>query len=552
MKRVDFLFFILLGIMFCGCFADRELKEEYFGVKRAGLTASGALEIEGSYLESSWGITELRGKVSGDTITLYGTVSHGRSNKIFRRLEKLPPHIKKVKVGSKVIWQRGKTSVVQTIPAAKTPAANTAAAVPPEKLPVTRIKIGSSAHLPEPVEFMEFTEIFWGKELPPPFDPAKEPGTKYFDGKNFPGIRAINDFPETEILEIIGTPEMRSIDLSPLDLPKLKKLQIYNVEVSGLEKAKLPALEIFRIDDFRQVPLGKVVLPENTPALHTVYIQSFAGNFDFDSLRGKPLKKLQIHGEFSSLDFLRGVKVEELKLSGFRMIPGMLDILDTLPLKKLKINTRRVNDWRFLKNLNLQLLDITVGSGSNFSPELLKNMPLEVLRLHSAYIDYTSAWEKCRDLPLKEFILWGGVVPEKFLMDAKIEKLALCNSHWHNSRPELVFARMDNLKHLAAWRMILLQNGRPGILMDDYQKWLYLPRNLESVRIPAANLYFMRRLPQVTNLALQNSGKQKVSLAPVSGRKFDKLLLNFPEQDMQRYNVVEKCPRKRDVLASEW
>ena len=271
---------------------------------RAELNAAGDLEIEGNYLEKAWGITELRGKVSQDAILLSGVIEHGKSNVIRYCIARIPAYINQVKIGSKVIWDRHRKNVlpVPAVPAVK-------------KIAV--LKIGRRNMDFSKVDFPGFIEIFWGR------DPEKNADVQSVRYLDFFDVKTVNGLTDLSILEIAGTENLRSVDLSGLDLPELKKLVLYNVEVSGLEKARIPKLQEFRIDDFRSVPLGKVVLPENLPELRKVSIQSFAGNFDFNSLEGKPIEKLQIHGDCSRFSFLKGMPLKELKLSGFRVVPSI-------------------------------------------------------------------------------------------------------------------------------------------------------------------------------------------------------------------------------------
>ncbi len=521
MIQMRFYIFALLVFFLSGCFSPRELKSYDFNVRRIELTASGTLEIEGNYLEKSWGISELRGKVSGDAIILFGTAEYGKNNRIYHRIPKFPGKINQIRIGQKVIWNRQEKAVKPSVVEKKK-----------EEKKITHLKVGRNAVLPQSVDFSGFTEIFWKKTNT---EYSSDSRSKFLEAADF-DTEKIKSFSDLEILEIFGTESFRSVDFSGIKLPKLKKLVIYDIEVSGLEKAELPALQEFRIDDFRQIPLGKVSLPERLPELSKVSIQSFAGNFNFDSLRGKPVKKLKIHGDFSKMGFLQGMPVEELKLSGFRSIPGELDILQDLPLKKLKLSSSRITQWKFLRGMKLNHLDIEVSGSNDFSPELLRGMPLEILRLFSNRRDWGNAWSKCGNLPLKEFVLKGGVVPEKFLLRTRVEKLALLSCFWNDTDPEMFFSRLQTLRHLAVWKIIGNKSSEP----KDYSiRWHKIAnRKLKSLRVAAKNVNFVKYFPALTRLAIQNQGKNKISLFPLANRTFECMLFNYDKRELQRHNIV--------------
>ena len=523
MFRIVFTLLLFSVLFLSGCYSPRVADAYNFNVTRAELNAAGDLEIEGNYLEKAWGITELRGKVSQDAILLSGVIEHGKSNVIRHCIARIPAYINQVKIGSKVIWDRHRKNVlpVPAVPAVK-------------KIAV--LKIGRRNMDFSKVDFPGFIEIFWGR------DPEKNADVQSVRYLDFFDVKTVNGLTDLSVLEIAGTENLRSVDLSGLDLPELKKLVLYNVEVSGLEKAQIPKLQEFRIDDFRSVPLGKVVLPENLPELRKVSIQSFAGNFDFNSLEGKPIEKLQIHGDCSRFSFLKRMPLKELKLSGFRVVPGELEILKTLPLEKLKLASRRITQWGFLKGMKLKLLDIEVAGANDFSPALLEGMPLEVLRLYTNSRDFGEAWQHCRDLPLKELILRGSVVPEKFIRQSRIENLALIGNFWRSSDPQETFISMSDLKHLAVWNGIILRNNRPYSKMVD--KWDRLSsKKLESIRLMAKDLSFAKKLPSLTRIALQN--KAVISPAPLANRSFDCLLFNFDERELMRHRIVKHSPRRK-------
>ncbi len=524
MFRGIFCLLLVAVLFFCGCYSPRIADAYNFNVTRAELTAAGVLEIEGNYLEKSWGISQLRGKVAGDAVVLSGVIEHGKNNIIRHSIARIPAYINQVKIGSKVIWTRN---------AKGTPSPQPAPVI--EK--IQALKIGKKGMDFSLVDFPEFTEIFWGAASDGPKDEIQNVFLDSFDPE------VVNDLSDAEIVEIVGNENLRSVDLSSLKLPRLKRLVLYNVEVFGLEKAQIPNLQEFRIDDFRGVPLSKVALPEKLPELRVVSIQAFAGNFDFNSLAGKALVKLQIHGDCSDFSFLKGMPLEELKLSGFRVIYGQFEILKTLPLKKLKLASRRIEKWDFLKGMKLELLDIEVAGANDFSPALLENMPLEVLRIYTNRRDFGDAWQSCRKLPLKELILRGGVVPEKFLRKSLIERLALVNNFWYTLDPQEIFIRMSELKQLAMWNGVVLRNNRPHARLDDIVRWNRLSGNkLEALRVAANDLYFMKNLPAVTRLALQN--KTKFSLENLANRTFECLLFNYDEKELLRHRIINRSPDK--------
>ena len=388
-KNLFFLILLLAG----GCLAPEALDEKFFVVDRTAYQqSSGILEIDGSYQRRSWGISEIRGRVAGETVELYGKVGFWGGEKTIAHQIKVPDKVNEVKIGDRSIWRRNPEKTEKTPPVQR----DTAVIQPAEEVKTAKVvkhlKCGGDEIGRLNVAFADYFSVFWGEPVISGDPAGRVAEIVKYDGSANIDIEKLNTFADLEVLEIKGGSGSRQIDLAGLKLLKLKKLVLENIEVTGLDRAQIPALEEFYLSDLRYVPVGKVALPPDLPELHTAGIQSFAGNFDFASLKGKPLKRLWINGDCTDFGFLKNMPLEELKLTGFRGFSGKLDVLHTLPLKKLRLTPVRMNDWSFLAGLKLQLLDIKYSADSNFSPELLKDMPLEVLRLTTSYRDYGDRW----------------------------------------------------------------------------------------------------------------------------------------------------------------
>lgn len=569
---------VLSGVFGCSSTGTKDMDEKYLSVS-AEYKENGFLDIHGEYDEWFWGLDNIRGKYEGkDTIILSAVASRSGEDEIFHRMQ-IPATVNRVKFGSVVLWDRNeavekileKKEEVAALPQVKSGKKSE-----PEKIAskedrdrqevvspagkrITYLKIGSEKITAFTPQNLDFEEIFWGRTSA--IIPGK-PQTLECENIAFsPEFNAdlINKFADLEILEIRGTVSAQSADFSTLKLPKLKKLIVDRMEISGLEKAEIPHLEEFYLNDTRLVPLGKTALPEKLEHLHTVGIQAFAGNFDFDSLAGKPLKSLRIHGDCSSFEFLRNMPLEFLQLSGFYTESAALNILHSLPLKTLILKPlRRLSDWRFLAGIKPEILDITCLTAGNFSPELLKDMPLKILRL-SCIGDFGDAWMSCKDMPLTEFVLRNGTVPENFLLSKHIERLALFqNCRWNTSEPINFLNKLHGIKHLAVWQGVEVKNGKPVGMIDPKLNWnRYRGWTVESLAVSTVNLDFIRNLPKLKRLAVRESstytGKHGIAFGALKNRDFDVVI--FPaalkqhtEREMLRRNIKVKNPDAVDMI----
>lgn len=575
---------IVAAFVLCGCFAPKAVDGEKIKISNTLFHESGILDLRGEYQDGAWGIVSMRGKIDGKAIVLSGSAEYwGGSKDIVHRLV-IPERIEEVRFDKNVLWKRQ-----ELVKAEKSPAAPPAEPVPPvpvipekaaaavvpdnEKsenenssgkeetevpaavdntVKITRLKAGEEGGcFSLEMRWMPFEEIFWGT-LP---DKKTQKNTV----KHIPAadVSKINKYADLEVLEIKGTVYV-PLDLTGLDLPKLKKLVIDNGEVKGLSTVKLPELEEFYLNDTRTVPLGKIALPENMPHLHTVGIQAFAGNFDFNSLAGKPLKKLWINGDCTRFEFLEGMKLEELKFNGFTARNRELDVLKGMPLKKLKLAPlRSLSDWSFLRGLPLTVLDINVTGGTAFSPALLKDMPLEILRLTAGQIDWDKEWGLCRNLPLKELILRGARVPEKFLQSSGIERLALMGCVFYSDRnPAEFFNRLPALRHLAVLRLHQYRQQDRSMRLADFQlDWKkFSGRMLESIFISADNINFLRFFPAVKRVSVWKSTSPEIKMDMLKNREFEILNLpvNVPRIAIPRSINVKNFPVPPDNLTAEW
>jgi hypothetical protein len=283
-----------------------------------------------------------------------------------------------------------------------------------------------------------------------------------------------------------------------------------------------------------------------------VGIQAFAGNFDFNSLVGKPVERLKINGDCFDFAFLKNLPLEELKFSGFTAVRGELAVLRTLPLKKLKLHPLRpVADWSFLADLKLEHLDVKVASSGNFSPALLTSMPLKTLRIMSSTpVDWDDSWEQCRQLPLEELILCNGKVPAKFLPASKVKKLALFHCAWHVDDPFVLLNNLPELRHLAVWRIVQYRDGKPVQMLDNQLDWgKFTGSSVESLCISGCDINFLQQLPGVKRFGILESGKGQIRMSKLHDRKFE--ILNLPPFVDNRHPSV-KGKTAANGLTADW
>ncbi len=578
------LFAALLSSFFlCGCLAPKALDGERINIESLTFHPSGILEFSGSYDDGAWGLTGVRGRIDGEAIKLDGTAEFWGGEDEFAHRIVVPSRIKEVSFGSKVIWRREEKkaelpekniaeNAVEKEPekevekepekmvdklAAEGNTDNDLPEVEPDdpdadrkenapELAYTTLKIGGTGAFAMKVEWLSFEYIFWGasagKKLP------AETQVKHLAKFN---AAEVNRYQNLETLEIKGT-AYEKIDFTGLSLPKLKKLVIDNGAAVGLETVELPSLEEFYLNDTRTVPLGKVALPPSLPKLHTAGIQAFAGNFDFNSLIGKPVERLKINGDCFNFAFLKSLPLKELKFSGFTAGKGELDVLRALPLKKLKLHPLRpLADWSFLSVLKLEHLDLQVASASNFSPALLKNMPLKSLRIMSSSpANWDEDWELCRQLPLDELILCNARIPAKFLMGSGVKKLALFHCAWHISDPFTLLNDLPELRHLAVWRIVQYQDDKPLQMLDSQLDWgKFTGRRLESLCISGYDINFLQQLPEVKRFGILESDKGQIRMSKLRDRDFE--ILNLPQFVDNRHPSV-KGKAAANGLTADW
>ena len=572
------------ALFFCGCVAPKALDENHFSVSGTRLLESGVLELNGEYTEIFWGIAELRGKVSGETLTLSGLAEFWGDDAIQHSIA-VPQSVSVVKFGNKVLWRRGESTepgegeaVVANSPderpenggteseaAGCEPStvsdgerqshpADNAVASGNEKASVTHLRIGGNVfHIFDP-QWLEFEEIFWGRVNPDATDSAvvRQLGA---DNAiyNFNG-QTINEFQNLEVLEIRGTTYIRHADLSGLSLPKLRVLVLDQIEVTGLESANLPALEEFYLNDMRTVPLGKISLPPGLDKLHTAGIQSYAGNFDFASLAGKPLTALWIISDCRNFEFLRGMPLKNLRLNGFSAEPGALDVLKTLPLEMLALKPfRPISDWNFLSSLKLKKLSINVSGNRNFSLSCLQQMPLAVLRITGLMSTDLDAWQCCSNLPLKELVLFNSRVPDEFLRSKPIENVALFQCYWAMDDPFVLLNALPGVKHLAVWRMIRWHNGRQYGVMDRNLNWeKFVGRGVDSLCVSTANLNFLHKFPGITKVFIREIATPPL-MESLRGREFE--IFTLPaiyQRSLTDYSIKITGVPRSDMLTADW
>lgn len=554
MRAIYIFLPVAIAAVMCGCRSGNELDLKYLTV--SGIfyhDDSGKLDIRGEYREKEWGIDKIQAMVYDDIVELSTVRKASASGSIACRIT-VPPAAKEVRFCGKSIWKRPE-------PAAKAAGSTNAE---PEKKPSGKEKTASKNTVPDKPEKirhlqiggkkffilspenMTFEEIFWGREVPV----SSGVEAVNLSGVNTDSINAVmlNKYPDLEILEIKGN-IWDNVDLTGLSLPKLKKLVIDSVEVKGLQSTELPELEEFYLNDLRSVPLGKIALPERSVKVHTVGIQAFAGNFDFNSLAGKPVKNLRIHGDLRRFGFLEKLPVENLYLSGFTAGKGALELLRALPLRSLTLRPhRRMADWEFLAGLTkLEFLDIVCRGENNFSPRLLAGLPLKVLRYYGSATDCGEAWMSCRELPLEELILRNTAVPEKLLLAMKLRDLAVYNNCvWHIADPVLLFNALPGLRRLAL----------PGVEKLNWHRFKH--PQLRALCLSGSNIDFTGNLPQLTALTVRDSGSRVILPRALAGREMD--VLFFPgmrelpqrrmQQDLVRHNIRVKRSNIRDVFAA--
>ena len=579
--RCIFLMMALLPVLWwSGCFSQAQVEMKFLDIQKVYYHDSGRLDIRGEYTQKGVGLGKISAFVKDETVELNAVIQEKGSRKISCRIS-VPPEVKSVKFAGKEIWNRTKSPTVKTaeknddaarksaVPAPEVPPMPekssavpvAAAAEKKPEVPVTVLQINADDFFELKLTEIPFDELFWGRTVENAAPVAA--GVKKLGSRREPvdfNVAEVNKFPDLEVLAVKGH-VWDSCDFAGLSLPKLKKLIIDDIEVKNLDKVNLPVLEEFYLNDRRSAPMGKISLPEKMEKLHTVGIQSFAGNFDYGSLQGKPVKNLRIHSDLRRFEFLKDLPVEKLQISGFSASSGSLDVLRQLPcLSSLQIAPYRISDWRFLQGMNLQKLDITSRTNGNFSPALLKGMPLESLRLRMPPMDYDNQWLQCVELPLKELVLCNAVVPEKFLLEnSHIESLATINCRWGFAEPPIIFSRMAKLRHLAAWQIIYQPDGKPGRIVDQQISWgRSVNRNLRALAISALNLDFIRQMPDVEKISVRHSGNQVIRVNGLANRRFE--VLFCPEiqpsarhrlkQDMMRYNIRVDSVERTDLFAA--
>ena len=572
---------VLLGVS--GCFSVPLAEVEFLNIQRVTYHKNGKLDIRGTYTQKGMGLTPVNAVVKGDTIELTALPDEKGQKRIASRIT-VPENVNTVVFCGKKIWERPKAKipakkvVPETVPEkkpepVKTPPAPSAketvsapvAPVPAEVDPVekkpeaiTALHINAADFFELKFNELSFEELFWGRSTQT--SAVVSSGVKQLGSRKEPvefNVAKINEFQDLEVLKIKGN-TWDSCDLAGLSLPKLKLLVIDDIEVRGLDKVDLPALEEFYLNDRRSAPVSKVALPEKLDKLHTVGIQSFAGNFDYASLKGKPVKELRIHSDLRRFEFLENLPVEKLQISGFTAASGSLDVLRKLPLKTLIIAPYRMSDWNFLVGMQLKKLDILSRTNGNFTPALFKGMPLESLRLRMPPQEYDNDWLMCTALPLKELILYNAVIPEKFLLENKnLESFAAVNCRWNFAEPPIIFGRMSGLRHLAVWQIIYQTDGQEPRIIDRKISWDRCSnRKIRSLAVGVPNPGFIRQMPEVDKVAVRLPAEEVIRVNGLANRRFEVFfcpdaspaIRHRLKQDMLRYNIKVNSPERQDLF----
>ncbi|MBO5792214.1 MAG: hypothetical protein J6S54_07025 [Lentisphaeria bacterium] len=182
-------------------------------------------------------------------------------------------------------------------------------------------------------------------------------------------------FPELQELYLSGS----IIGLETLKAPRLKRVVLADVE-GWLPGEKRNPRRWFRRSFPEEARKNvKFVRINSSWPLEELRISLRRAEFDFDSLKGVPLKVLDCRYPGTTLAFLRGQTIRKLFLYAPLVNGSETAVLGTLPLKELNVTFGSGADCRFLQKLKLQTL--TLCGGRNFSAALLRRMPLRFLRL---------------------------------------------------------------------------------------------------------------------------------------------------------------------------
>ena len=191
---------VLAALLFGGCLAPEALEEQFFVLEKAEYKdPGGILTFNGTYQKKQWGIKELRGRISGEALELYGTAEFWGGEKKISHQITVPARINQVRIGSRILWERQPVKK-EIVPAAET--------VPEEKKVVSdpairHLMIGGNniGHLK--VDFADFREIFWKEESSEINSLPEIKVIETADGNFKFDCLAINkDYPSLEILKM--------------------------------------------------------------------------------------------------------------------------------------------------------------------------------------------------------------------------------------------------------------------------------------------------------------------------------------------------------------
>lgn len=241
-----------------------------------------------------------------------------------------------------------------------------------------------------------FPEELAPQSLPPV--PGEYPGFKSLSNRE--PFKAALLLKESASLQRLDLRALQAVEFSGETFPELQELYLRGA-VIGLESLKAPKLKKLVLEDIEGWVPGQRIsryrfrraLPEEcregaaivrvnkTWPLESLKITLRRAEFDFDSLRGVPLKRLECRFPGEDPGFLQGQKITALSLYAPRVTGTKTAVLGTLPLKELNITLAPGADCRFLQKLKLRTL--ILSGGKNFSAVLLRKMPLRSLHLHS-------------------------------------------------------------------------------------------------------------------------------------------------------------------------
>lgn len=254
---------------------------------------------------------------------------------------------------------------------------------------------------------------------------------------------------DSATLQILDLRALQGVTFAGESFPELRELYLSG-SVAGLHTIKAPKLKKLILDrvegfvpgvpfSYERLSWGQSYpLPARKEAekirlgkgwkLDLLKILPRRDEFDCSSLQGINIRTLELQSYAQNLDFLKGTRVSHLILDAPLVSGKGSAALGTLPLRELKLALSPKADHSFLKKLKLRKLTLSNCSGSNFSVNFLRHMPLESLRLRNCF----SRQADLRPLKfprLKEFVLDSATFTRaEFLSNFPLlESLALEN-----------------------------------------------------------------------------------------------------------------------------